>query len=360
MQKLNITGSPSNVMESNINPHSVKKATILMGLPDSRAVKVSGFDTKGELVYSWSGNSDFNNYIKIPDLEKKFISILWHAEPARDIQKPDVIISCLNDADICTKSLTKAVEITKLIKERWPDVKIFNDPANIARTTRDKIYEQFKHLQGLYIPKTIRIKPTCADEVLALAEENEINFPFLIRGCGSHGSSGLQIIRDKNDRDRLEKYAYDGRQLYVTEFVNNKNPEGFYNKARIVIVGGKMHARHFMTSPQWLVYADIHYHYMADNESAKKIEENFINNYRSIISPEALASLEKINTDLGLDYLGFDVAPMPDGRLLVFEINVAQNALLNIDYDKFPYMKENRTRIVQSLNDTVERMLQRA
>jgi glutathione synthase/RimK-type ligase-like ATP-grasp enzyme len=344
-------------MNDKTTAESIKKATFLFGLPDSRAVRVGGVDNKGDLVYSWPGNSDFNNYIKTPGLTKKFISVIWHAEPQRNIEKPDIIINCINDADISKKSLNIAIQITNSIRQRWPDVKVFNNPSAIARTTRDKIYEQFHHLPDLYIPKVIRIAPSGADEVLELAAKAKLDFPFLMRECGAHESTGLQVIRNQEDRVRLEKYAYDGREFYLTEFVNNKNSEGFYNKVRFVIIGGKIYARHFMTSPQWMVHADVHYHYMAENEAAKKAEQNFIGNYKTIISSQALAALEKINADLGLDYLGFDVAPMPDGRLLVFEINVAQNALLSIDFEKFPYMKENKERIVQGLNDTVNQIL---
>ena len=318
---------------------------------------MGGYTKNGELAYSWPGNSDFHNYVNIPNLKKSYISIIWHAEPERKIERPDVLINCMNDADTGSESLKKAINITNEIKKQWPDVPVFNDPNNIARTTRNKIYEQFHNLPGLYIPKAIRIIPNSAAEVLRLAAAQNMDFPFLIRECGKHQSSGLQIIRDANDADRLEKYAYDGRGYYLTEFVNNKNPEGFYNKARLVIVGGKMYARHFMTSPQWMVYAHIHSHYMADNIAAKKTEEDFVNNYENIITTEALESLHKINNELGLDYLGFDVAPMKDGRLLVFEINVAQNALLSIDYTKFPYMEKVKNKIVGGLNETILQML---
>jgi glutathione synthase/RimK-type ligase-like ATP-grasp enzyme len=114
-----------------------------------------------------------------------------------------------------------------------------------------------------------------------------------------------------------------------------------------------MYARHYMTSEQWMVYAHIHYNYMANNEAAKRTEEHFVNNFENIINPQALESLYKINDSLGLDYLGFDVAIMPDGKLLIFEINVAQNALLSIDFTKFPYMEKVKDRIVGALNKCI-------
>jgi glutathione synthase/RimK-type ligase-like ATP-grasp enzyme len=333
------------------------KALFLFGLPDSKAVHVGGLNKKGELVYSWPGNSDFHNYIDIPHLPKNYLSIVWHAEPQRNIEKPSIVINCISDADTCGKSLEKAIALTQQIQKRWPDVPVFNPPSQIAATTRDKIYQQFHHLPGLYVPRVIRIRPQSTADILQLAAAQAMPFPFLIRECGTHQSSGLQIIRNEGDAERLERYAFDGREYYLAEFVDNKNADGLYNKARLVMVGGKLFARHFMTSPQWMTYAHIHSHYMADNTAAKQAEEHFVTHYTDIIGREALDSLHKIHDTLGLDYLGFDVAPMPDGKLLIFEINVAQNALLSIDFEKFPYMESIKNTIVSGLNHCITKKL---
>lgn len=335
------------------SPERDKNITFILGLPNNKLVTVGGHNDKGELIYSWAGNADFHNYAALPGVTKKYLPLIWHQKFERSFPHPGILVNCINDADNCSKSLALASRLVTTMKERWPELNVFNAPEGITRTTRDGIYQQFHELPGLYVPKVLRVKPESCAHVLQLAAEGGMAFPFLIRTCGSHQSSGLQVIRDANDIGRLERYAFDGSDYYLTEFVNNKNAEGLYNKARLVIIGGKMYARHFMTSPQWMVYADIHTHHMADKPELKTAEEDFLTNYQSIICPEALESLHRITRELGLDYLGFDVAPMADGRLLIFEINAAQNAMLSIDFQKFPYMESIKNNIVGGLHETL-------
>jgi len=328
-------------------------ASFIIGLPDSRSLDVKGYDKEGKLAYDWSGNADFHNYINIPASQKKYLSIIWHAEPERNIKIPNVVVNCISDANICSNSLKRAIDICEGIKKHSPKTKIFNDPINILKTTRENIYNQFKDIPELYIPKVVRIKPEQASEVLSLAKENEINFPFLIRPCGSHQGEGLQKIESKDDAGKLQKYPFDGNEFYITEFVDNKHSDGFYRKVRIVIIGGQIIARHYMTYPEWNIGAPVHYYYMPKHEHTKKTEEEFLYNFKNIIQPKAIDSMFKVYEEIGLDYLGFDIDIMPDGKILVFEINPAQNSLLKIDEKNFGYMKKAGDDIIEALNKTI-------
>ncbi len=329
-------------------------ATFLIGLPDSKLVGVNGYNKGGQLLYNWSGNSDFHNYIDLPKENKKYLTLIWHAEPERNIKIPNILVNCISDADICKNSLKRAIAISEGIKKQSPKTRIYNDPKNIEKTTRDNIYNQFRGVSEFYIPKTIRIKPESDSEVLSLAKENGIEFPFLIRPCGSHQGEGLQRINSLEDAYKLQKYAFDNIEYYLTEFVDNKHSDGFYRKARIVILGGKMIARHYMTYPEWNIGAPVHYNYMPKHEHTKRTEEEFIYNYKNIIQPKAIDAMFSMYQNIGLDYLGFDIDIMADGRILVYEINVAQNAFLKIDMQNFPYMKKAGDEIIEQLNKSIK------
>ena len=261
------------------------KATFLFGLPDSRTVTVSGYAKDSTLSYSWDGNTDFHNYVEIPAQDCSHIFIIWHAEPPRKITRPNVLINCINDPDINGNSLKKAVDIKNSIIGRWPDVAVFNDPEKIWNTSRDRIYELYRNLPHLKIPRTIRLKPDSDDNVIKLAEVAGLKMPFIMRPCGTHQSEGLNLITNKK---QLERYAYDGREFYIAEFVDYRAANGLYHKARLVMIGDEIYPRHYMTGQDWMVHGDLHADYMANDEASKKAEENFINNFESIIKPEAL------------------------------------------------------------------------
>jgi hypothetical protein len=311
-------------------------------------VKLDYTGNDGEFRYLWSGNMQLQHIIQGNNFVKSHTTIIWHAEPERNIRVPNIFVNCISDADICSKSLNRAIEITQGMKEKFPKTYIYNNPKQVLKTTRDAIYNQFHNLRNLVIPKVIRFSPSSAREVFEIVEKNKIN-SFLIRPCGSHQSEGLQLIKSANEIDKLHKYAFDGKEFYITEFVENKHADGFYKKARLVIIEGELYARHYISYPNWLVEGNIHFDYMKTNAATKIIEENFLKNFKKILGDNAIADLFKIYDTIGLNFLCFDIDIMPDGKLLIFEINLAQNIFLDIDMKNFSYMKESADKMKNAL-----------
>lgn len=333
----------------------IKKPIInfMVGLPDSKKVIANNSSSKGDLNYLWAGNTQLHNVINGDHFIKEYTTIIWHGDPERNMRVPNILVNCISDADICAQSLKRAAAIAKGIKEQFPQVHIYNDPARVFKTTRDAIYNQFYHLENLVIPKVIRAAPSSARQVFEIARQNNINFPFLMRPCGSHQSEGLQLISAENEIDKLHKYAFDGREFYITEFVENKHGDGFYKKARIVIIEGEIFARHYISHPGWLVEGQIHFDYMKKHENTKIIEANFLKNFKEILGSAAIKDLFKIYEEIGLNFLSFDLDIMPSGKLLIFEINLAQNIFLDIDMENFGYMKESGDKIKAALNGSI-------
>jgi len=328
-------------------------AVFLIGLPDSKELSVAGYNTDGKLVYSWNGNGDFHAQITNKKILSHKLNLIWFEDNKYKTPNPDIIVNCINDSDICSQSLKKAENLINSIKAKLPKVKVFNAPEFVAQTTRDSIYKNYQDLPGIYIPKTIRIKPASPLNLIEEVKKNGMNFPFLVRACGAHQSESLQLIKSESDISKLEIYAYGEKEYYVTEFVDYKNDKGLYKKARLLIMNGRILPRHYMTGEDWMVHGNLHEEYMASRDSCKKDEINFLHNYRKMISTEALESLKTIYKKSGLDYLGFDFAIMPDKSLLIFEINPAQNVFIKLDEKSFPYMKKVSSEMVEMLNKTI-------
>lgn len=325
----------------------------IMGLPDSRTVIVDGFTKSGDTKYLWSGNTQLHHSIQGDNFIKTYSSIIWHNDPKRNIKIPHIVVNCICDADICSNSLKRVIDITEGIKKQSPKTYIYNNPRNVLKTTRDAIYQQFHHLEHLLIPKVIKITPASTKEVFEMAAKNKLKFPFLMRPCGSHQSEGLQLIKSKKEENKLHQYAFDGRPYYLTEFVDNKHPDGFYKKARLVIIDGELFARHYMSHSKWLVEGAVHFDYMPQHEDTKIIEKDFLENFKETIGEAAIADLFTIYEEVGLDFLGFDLDIMPNGKLLIFEINLAQNIFLNVNMEHFSYMKDAADKIRNALNKSV-------
>jgi glutathione synthase/RimK-type ligase-like ATP-grasp enzyme len=328
-------------------------AIFLIGLPDSKEVAVQGYNQDGKLVYMWNGNSDFYAQIIDKNISSQTLNILWFEDINYKISKPDIIINCINDSDICSQSLKKAEKLINFIKIKFPNIKVFNHPELIAKTSRDEIYQNYKNLSGIYIPKTVKIRPKSPSDVILENKKNKINFPFLIRFCGAHQSESLQLIKDNSDIKKLESYSYDNKEYYITQYVDYKDREGLYKKGRLLIIDNKILPRHYMTNQDWLVDGNLHEKYMASREKCKKDEIYFLKNYQKMISKESLKSIKKIYQKSGLDYLGFDFAIRPDKSLLIFEINAAQNVFIKLSEIDFPYMKKVSDKMTKMLNKTI-------
>ena len=76
-----------------------------------------------------------------------------------------------------------------------------------------------------------------------------------------------------------------------------------------------------------------------------------------MISENALKSLKQIYKLSGLDYLGFDFAIKPDGSVVIFEINPAQNPFISLNPEIFPYMPSVRENIISAFNNHVRNLV---
>ncbi len=326
-------------------------AVFFMGIPDNKQAEIQGLDGQGSLRYMLRGNAQFMPHLAIPSNHKQALLVMEGDNTRLQFKKPDILINCISDPDSNHKSLAKTVAIVAHIRQRYPDIPVFNDPLCVAATGRDTIYERYHMLPGLTIPRVVRIVPETAADVLRLAAENAIGYPFLIRLCGAHQSVSLQRINGPEDARLLETYAYDGSSYYLTEYVEYQSPDGRYRKARLVCIGGHFYPRHLLTSTIW----EVHHNKTKPHPAANVREEEpyFIAHYRSLINPQTWASFEAIYAASGLDYLGFDFALRSDGTALIFEINPAQNTFLPLLLDDLSYLPQVREQIVSGFNRTV-------
>jgi glutathione synthase/RimK-type ligase-like ATP-grasp enzyme len=326
-----------------------QKYVFLIGANDSRTAKMMKLDAQGKIIYQWDGHTEFAMHLNVPDSLKEPCQLLWFTGEKYVVPRPGVLVNCITDVDNMTKGLAAVQDVIDTVAKAMPEVRVFNPPAGILKTTREKIYQAFHALPGLEIPKTVRFAPDSVNSVLAKAEAERMFYPFILRRCGTHQGNSMVAVETPDQVGRLEQFAYDGSEYYLTQLRDYKNKDGLYAKARLVFMGGTLYPRHFITSDHWLIHAKSR-SFMEDRDDLKAAERNFLDHFRSLVSHEAMASLESIRDTLGLDYFGIDCSLLSDGSLLVFEINAAQNAMAPSDYKKFPYLEQPVRAIVDAFN----------
>lgn len=216
-----------------------------------------------------------------------------------------------------------------------------NDPLLIARLTRDGVSDMFADEPSILAPQTCRIDRKALQAVAAGGQklcdhDPELDFPVIVRPIGTHAGGGMECARD---RDELARYLLTESSLrfYVAPFIDYSNEDGLFSKQRIVFIDGKPFASHLALSEHWMV----HYLSAGMTESASKraVEADWMESFDTEFAVRHADAFEALNRHIGLDYFGIDCAELADGRLLVFELDVAMVVHDMDDPQIFPYKK---------------------
>ncbi len=289
----------------------------LVGVADSKTVKLSHISRDAaKMPMHFSGNVEIGALVGD---EFEVVRLLCGDLPTDDFRaKPfAVIMNGICDPDSNTGSLRAASRIVEQV-----GVGVFNDPALVARLTRDQVAQELEGIDGLVVPRTARIQPRAVREVLPLAAEAGVEPPLLVREAGSHGGHDLTLVRSADDHDLLERFSFDGRYLYATEFVDYRSADDRYRKYRAFVVDGRPIAKHLIAAGGWNVHARDRVS-VDESESLQREDDEFVG-----ASPMPFERVFRAVYDrLGLDYFGIDFGVDDEGRVVLFEANACVRAL---------------------------------
>lgn len=291
-------------------------AFLLMGVPDDLRARVTyeGWDKPPALVMQ--GTASFLGQLK--DLPWRQLRILLGGEKlAMEARLPRApSINFMADADIYGRALNHAALFVG--KTGTP---CFNHPLAVQRTTRDEVARRLEGIEGLEIPRTVRVKVSRLAELRAAAQGAGLRYPLLVRMAGDHGGVSTVRVEDADDWEAANPLPWGGRDVYLTQFVDFRDADGFYRKVRLAVVGREVILKHRYVSRGWMVHYKSHTHETAAEE--RRFMDGFDTNVLPSLRPAVLEAARR----LGLDYFGMDVALRPGGGMLLFEANATMNIL---------------------------------
>jgi glutathione synthase/RimK-type ligase-like ATP-grasp enzyme len=220
----------------------------------------------------------------------------------------------------------------------WPRP-LLNHPDQIALLARERLHTLLKPVASIEMPITARIDRTTLAEIGAgkVALRSHLAdgvFPLIARPIGSHAGRGLARLDDPASvAAYLAERGEPGFQ--ISRYVDYRNPDGLFRKYRIVFIDGKPYACHMAITDRWMIY----YLNAQMGESAAKRaeEERFMAGFDQDFARRHRAALEALAGRIGLDYFGVDCAETAEGRLLVFEADIAMIVHLMDSPAVFPY-----------------------
>jgi len=257
--------------------------------------------------------------------------------PLPDALPPhDVLMVAVAESDANQRLLARLAE--RLRDDPQP---VLNRPENIAKLSRDRVCATLGPIDGVYMPRTARITRA---QLVALSERpatlNELlpeaAFPLIVRPIGSHAGHDLEKIEDAGAlAGYLERVCAEG--FYLSPFVNYRSADGTFRKYRVALIDGQPFICHYAISSHWMV----HYLNAGMQESADKraLEAECMAQFDHTFARRHAAAVAQIDQRIGLPYLGIDCAEMPDGRLLIFEVDNAMIVHAMDDAAMYPYKK---------------------
>ena len=239
------------------------------------------------------------------------------------------------------------------VARRWPVPMLNADPAGIARLTRDNVSNLFADEPSILCPITVRatradLAGVAAGAITAAALLKGADFPIIVRPTWSHAGKGLERIEAAADLTAyLDAHADD--VFFVSPYIDYRSPDGLFRKQRIVFIGGAPHIAHMAISEHWMV------HYlsagMRENAGRRAEEAAFMASFDEDFCQRHAEAFAALNQTFELDYYGIDCAETQDGRLLLFEADVAMIVHALDDEETFPYKKPAMARVFTAFHD---------
>ncbi len=209
-----------------------------------------------------------------------------------------------------------------------------NSGERISRLSRTGTAALFGDLTGALVP---------THHPLRRGEACPIDFPIIIRPRGSHAGKNLERVDGPAGLQTYFLRHPDLERFTVAPFIDYRSADGFWRKYRVIFVDGVPYPLHLAIHDDWRVW----YYNARMQHCRRKLEEErrFLAAIGSNMQAGAIEALGELGRRAELDYFGLDCGVMPDGRLLVFEVETGM------------IVQDDRSEATVRIREAVERML---
>jgi len=300
----------------------MKNILFINGIPDDDILKINRIYKNGNIQWGGNGSTNISNFLQTNLFNRS--TILFDTRMNQELPGHMIhgIFNQISDPDTHKITLQKADTFYQRVAKHVP---FFNIPSQVMKTTRDNIYRLLQGINNLHIPKTVKIQPKSPQEIYEAITNEGFKFPVIFRQAGDHG--GVSTIRVDDETEQFYPFALDGRDYYLTQFVEYAK-DGIYRKYRLVVVKGEVFIRHVIFSDEWIIHSESR-KYMQMHKEYEREEVKILDSFSSVIKPKIQATIDAIYQQLGLDYFGIDCVIDENFEVTVFEINANMNILFN-------------------------------
>lgn len=239
-------------------------------------------------------------------------------------ERPDVVLGNFSpeaDEEICAQfdKLASDLGATPL-----------NGPAAARSVQRDLNWERFRDQSDFVFPKTLRFTHPGDDVEPFLGQIREkFELPIILRPTDTHWGKGAVKCESEEDiRTYLQNYRM--AEVLAIQFYDYKQDwDDRFVTYRCAWVKGELLPITMIRNSGWLIQGQDHElgslefrkKFLVDDKRHREEEELFMTDMEAAIGGRAVRALKWASEATGLDIVGTDFSFLPDGRVIIFEIN---------------------------------------
>lgn len=285
------------------------EAYFLCGIPDSGQKPILVTSNGRNLSYIFQGTANFIN--SLPEPLKSYPRLYLPMQKGTSLSViPKPFINHIGDPDFYHLAIIEAMRVVNQF-----NVPCFNHPSAIRRMTRDQIPTIVGDITGIIAPRTIKFRPIFPHDFVETAKSNNLRYPIIARLSGTHGGRSQILILDQNDWSKIFSIPWINEYVYLTEFYDYRDPDGYYRKQRVAVIKDQIIPRHGVANYTWSV---------SGNDSPPETLESEVlwsKNFERDTLPVIKERILKISEKLQIDYFGVDYSLRPNEDILIFEVS---------------------------------------
>jgi len=312
------------------------------------SLRLLALDAPGDI----GANAPLEFLLEGSDIELSTLYLL----PGRPLPEP------LPEHDLAIVAIAESaehrsqLEALGSLKAGWPRP-MLNPPDRVLDLSRERLHRVLAGATGVEIPATA---PLTREQLMALARDPaplatrlaDGAFPLIVRPLDSHAGQGLARLEAP---EAIPPYLAERLEpaFALARFIDYCSADGLYRKYRIAFVDGRPYAVHMAIAEQWAIW---YLNAGMKTDTAKRAEEaHFMTEFDADFGRRHQPALAAIHERIGLDYYAIDCAETADGKLLVFEADIAMIVHDMDDPAIYPYKGPQMRRVFAAFVEMLKR-----
>ncbi len=306
-----------------------------------QALRVLAFMTAGDLM----ANTPIDFLLEGSDVELTTYYVDGPLPSPEDLPAHDIAFLAIGQSDDGSLALSRL----RGAFDAWPRPMFNGQPDLIAALSRDGVANSFAGHPLIICPATARVDRAALAGVAAGTRpmsdlHRDLAFPIIARPIGSHAGKGLEKL---DAPEALAAYLAERPEadFFVAAFFDYSGADGRFRKLRVVFINGRPFVSHMAVSERWMV----HYLNADMGQAANRAEEaEVMATFDEGFAARHRAAFQALSETLDLEYYGIDCAETLDGRLVVFETDVAMIVHAMDSAESHPYKKPAMAKLFEA------------